>query len=366
MDGLKMEVKFKDLLFIYEHQISKNVKNKKKLLNFERNKFQNLINIYYELKNNNYRVEHYNIFLIREPKKRIVMSLSIHDKIINHYVTEFILKPKLEKYLDHRNIATRKNMGSDYGIKLVKKYLEQLKKYDQVYVLKIDISKYFYHIDHEILLHKLRHDIHDLDVIELLEKIITSTDQTYVNQYIDLLIERETKRLQKQKCPDQHRLEELSKIPRYKKGKGLPIGNETSQILAIYYLNSLDHYIKEQLHIKCYVRYMDDFILFHHDKDYLEQCLVKIKKELKSLKLSLNRKTQIYDLEKGFNFLGYKFVLKNKKLLILLNNQTKKKIKKKLRKLKKHQASNYQAVKTSYQGYFQVANTKHFLYRSKF
>ena len=79
------------------------------------------------------------------------MSLSIHDKIINHYVTEFILKPKLEKYLDHRNIATRKNMGSDYGIKLVKKYLEQLKKYDQVYVLKIDISKYFYHIDHEVL-----------------------------------------------------------------------------------------------------------------------------------------------------------------------------------------------------------------------
>lgn len=164
----------------------------------------------------------------------------------------------------------------------------------------------------------------------------------------------------------QHRLEELLKIPRYKKGKGLPIGNETSQILAIYYLNSLDHYIKEQLHIKCYVRYMDDFILFHHDKDYLKQCLVKIEQELKLLKLSLNRKTQIYDLEKGFNFLGYKFVLKNKKLLILLNNQTKKKIKKKLRRLKKHQASNYQAVKTSYQGYFQVANTKHFLYQSKF
>ena len=131
MDGLKMEVKFKDLLFIYEKQISCNVKNKKKLLNFERNKFQNLINIYYDIKNNNYSVEHYNIFLIREPKKRIVMSLNIHDKIINHYVTTFILIPKLEKYLDHRNIATRKNKDSDYGIKLVKKYLELLKKYNQ-------------------------------------------------------------------------------------------------------------------------------------------------------------------------------------------------------------------------------------------
>ena len=92
MDGLKMEVKFKDLLFIYEKQISCNVKNKKKLLNFERNKFQNLINIYYDIKNNNYSVEHYNVFLIREPKKRIVMSINIHDKIINHYVTTFIFK----------------------------------------------------------------------------------------------------------------------------------------------------------------------------------------------------------------------------------------------------------------------------------
>lgn len=107
-------------------------------------------------------------------------------------------------------------------------------------------------------------------------------------------------------------------------------------------------------------------ILFHHDKKYLEECLIKIKEELELLKLSLNKKTQIYDLDKGLNFLGYKFVLRNKKLLILLNNQTKKKIKKKLRRLKKHHASNYDAVKTSYQGYFQVANTKHFLYRSKF
>ena len=186
-----MEVKFKDLLFIYEHQISKNVKNKKKLLNFERNKFQNLINIYYELKNNNYRVEHYNIFLIREPKKRIVMSLSIHDKIINHYVTEFILKPKLEKYLDHRNIATRKNMGSDYGIKLVKKYLEQLKKYDQVYVLKIDISKYFYKIDHEILLEKLACYIKDKEILDMIkDPILISIGNTKIDRLTEKALKK--------------------------------------------------------------------------------------------------------------------------------------------------------------------------------
>lgn len=59
--------------------------------------------------------------------------------------------PKLEKYLDYRNVATRKNMGSDYAIRLAKKYLETLKKNDEFYVLKLDISKYFYSIDHEVL-----------------------------------------------------------------------------------------------------------------------------------------------------------------------------------------------------------------------
>ena len=76
----------------------------------------------------------------------------------------------------------------------------------------------------------------------------------------------------------ENKIKQLKSLPHYTKGKGLPIGNETSQILAIYYLNNLDHYVKEQLKIKHYVRYMDDFILFHHDKEYLKECLEKIQK----------------------------------------------------------------------------------------
>ncbi len=76
-------VKFKDILSIYESQISKNVKNKKKLLNFERNKFQNLINIYYELKNDDYRMEHYNIFLSyrKVHEKRVFLNFRIDERM---------------------------------------------------------------------------------------------------------------------------------------------------------------------------------------------------------------------------------------------------------------------------------------------
>ena len=311
-----MEVAFKDILYIYEEQISKNVKNKKKLLNFERNKFQNLINIYYDLKNNNYSINHYNIFLIKEPKKRIVMSLSIRDKIINHYVTEFILKPKLEKYLDIRNIATRKGMGSDYGIRLVKKYLEKLKKYDQVYALKLDISKYFYSIDHRVLKNMIKKDL-NLDEYKIVSSIIDSTNASYVNKIIA--------KYQKQDA----------NLPNYQYQKGLPIGNLTSQFLSVFYLNEIDHYIIHNLHLKYYVRYMDDFLIFHHNKKYLEIVLKIIREKLNNiyhLKLN-NNKTKIVNVKGGFTFLSYYFKLKNKKTVMKLRGETLVKVKKNIRKV---------------------------------
>ena len=78
----------------------------------------------------------------------------------------------------------------------------------------------------------------------------------------------------------------------------------TSQILAIFYLNDLDYYIKETLKIQYYVRYQDDFLLFHNDKNYLRFCLEKIKEFLSNEKLSLNNKTRIYKSTDNFIFLG--------------------------------------------------------------
>ena len=85
----------------------------------------------------------------------------------------------------------------------------------------------------------------------------------------------------------------------------------TSQILAIFYLNDLDYYIKEKLKIKYYIRYQDDFCLFHPSKQYLKDCLKKIKEFLKKEKLELNQKTRIYNEKNQYIFLGR--TIKNKK-----------------------------------------------------
>lgn len=82
-------------------------------------------------------------------------------------------------------------------------------------------------------------------------------------------------------------------------------GNQTSQWFALYYLDSVDRLIKEKLKIKYYVRYMDDLILVHPDKEYLQLCLNEINKEINSLHLQLNQKTQITPLSQGINFLGF-------------------------------------------------------------
>jgi len=157
------------------------------------------------------------------------------------------------------------------------------------------------------------------------------------------------------------KIEELKRIPRYPKGKGLPIGNMTSQLLAVYFLNDLDHYIKERLHCKYYIRYMDDFVIFDHDKERLKELKIIISEKLKEFKLELNKKTNIYDLNHGFGFLGYRFLLKGKKLIIKINPQTKRRIKKKMRKLRNVNAPNYEQVKASYMGYLKQAHTKNLL-----
>ena len=140
------------ILKIYNEEVSKKVKNKKKLNDFEKYKITYIRSIYDTLRSGNYIPHRYNIFLIKDPKYRIIMSQGIYDKIINHYITKYILEDKLSKYLNNRNVATRKKMGSSYGIKLIVKYIEELKsKHKEFYILKLDISKYFYSIDHEVL-----------------------------------------------------------------------------------------------------------------------------------------------------------------------------------------------------------------------
>ncbi len=240
---------------IYKRQVSANTKNKRKIYKFEEFYTVNITNVFNLLNCKEYEIGEYNIFLIKDPKYRIIMSQKMNDKIINHVMADILIKV-LEPSLIDTNVATRKNKGTHFGIKYLKKYLNDLKK-ETIYALKFDISKYFYNIDHEVLKNMLRKKIKDKQYLEILFKIIDSTNKE-VNERIIKIKENEIKILQESNLNDKNkRIEEIRRIPVYHYGKGLPIGNMTSQIMAVYYLNELDHYIKEKLHIKHYIRYMD-------------------------------------------------------------------------------------------------------------
>lgn len=202
-----MEVNVYDLLDIYEKEVSRNTKNKRKISNFERHKMINIYDIKNIIEEGNYKVSRYNIFNVSRPKYRIVMNLNIKDKIINHYVARNILIKKLDKYLDIRNVYTRVNMGYDYGIKLLLKYLEEYKRYDRFYILRIDISKYFYSIDHNILKDMLKGKLSS-DEYRIICSIIDSTNEEYVNDEITYIKSRLIGR-------DKKRVIEINKLPIY-------------------------------------------------------------------------------------------------------------------------------------------------------
>lgn len=321
------------IIDMYDNVIKKNTKNKIKIEQFENYYSENMVMIKDILKSKTYSPDKYNIFFIKEPKLRIIMSQNIKDKIINHLVAKYFLIDSFDSLLIKENCATRIEKRTHYAISLFKKYLNNEKsRYELFYVLKFDINKYFYNIDHELVKKMLNKRIKDKDVLNILCSIIDSTDEGYVNETIEELKVAYQKKLKDHNLNDIKKLKEIKNIPLYKKGKGFPIGNMTSQIIATFYLNDLDHYIKEKLNVKYYVRYMDDGVLIHHDKEYLKYCLEKIKEFLKHYKLELNNKTKIYSSNEGIEFLGFRFIIKNK-IIMKVKNQTKKRFKYKIKEL---------------------------------
>ena len=247
------------------NEVCKNTKNKRKVELFKEYKCLYISRIYNILKTRKYIPGKYNVFTIYEPKQRTIISQNMQDKVINHLVTRQILYPAILPCLINENVASRENMGTRKGLEYYYKYIRNCTiKYDKFYVLKCDISKYFANIDHEILKIKIRKKIKDKEALKIIDDIIDSYEI------------------------------------------GLGIGNMTSQCLAIFYLNDMDHYIKEVLKIKYYVRYQDDFLLFHESKQYLQECLIRLQDFLKREKLKLNKKTRIYSNNENFIFLGRK------------------------------------------------------------
>lgn len=245
------------------NEVCRNTKNKKKVYRFKEYTCMYISNIHKILKNKSYSPGPYNVFTIHDPKTRRIVSQNMQDKVVNHLVSRYILYPAILPCLLDVNVASRKDLGTSAGVNLTLKFHRKCKiKYGKYFILKCDISKFFYSIDHNILKEKLKKRIKDRDALNIVFTIIDNEEH------------------------------------------GLSIGAMTSQVLAIFYLNDLDHFIKEELKIKYYVRYQDDFLLFHPSKDYLKYCLDCIKKFLEKEKLTLNSKTRIFNSNNNFIFLG--------------------------------------------------------------
>jgi len=343
--------------------IKQNCKNKKEAYRFSLNLNQNIQEILKKLENLNYEFDKYRIFIISEPKYRLIMSEKIEDKIVNHLVAKYILLPALDPTLIDANVATRYEKGSSHAFKLFLKYTNRLfREKKEIYVLKIDISKYFYNIDHEICKKLVRKKIKDKYALQIIDDIIDTTNYAYINNEIRRLVSKEKRRVKMLNIAEKskkNKLETLDSIPLYYNAKGLPIGNMTSQILAVYYLNEVDHYIKEELKFKNYIRYMDDLVILDTDKEKLKEGYKKIKEKIETLRLCTNKKSNIYRLSNGTSFLGYTFKTNKKytKLFIKYNSQTSKRIKRRLKNLKRFDYEKYEKSKASYKGYLQKCNT---------
>ena len=233
-----------------------------------------------------YEVGRDNIFYVYEPKKRLIMSLLFKDRVAQHAIYRQ-LNPLIEKRFIYDSYACRQGKGTHAAIDRLQSWLCQTERKPQrYYYLKLDIAKYFYRIDHEKLKGILARLIDDPQLLDLLAKIIDCEDTKF-----GLPLGADVGDVAFDKMLDD---------------VGLPIGNLTSQMFANLYLNELDQYCKHKLKIHFYIRYMDDIIILHHDKKYLEEVKRKIAAFIgEKLNLQLNNKTCIRPTSMGIEFVGF-------------------------------------------------------------
>ena len=366
-----------DNIMKFEHIISVNTSNKKKVEKFQEHYVENIYKIRDILMSKNYIPGEYNIFFIHEPKLRLIMSNNIQDKIINHLVAYYLLVEVFDKTFIDTTVATRVGKGTHLGLFYTKKFINDMKRLfgNDFYYLKFDISKYFYNIDHDVVKCMIRNKIKDKDAINIIDRIIDSTDDDYINKKIEKLKLKEIEKINNSSLSDKEkiiRIEEVNKIPLCQKGKSAPIGSMCSQIIAVMYLDKLNHFIKEKLHIKHYVLYMDDGILFSHDKEYLKYCKEEIIKFLYNYKLSINeKKTRVDSIRNGIDFLGFKFYIKNNKIVLKVRNDTKKRFRRKMKKVNQLYLDNlidyteYKMVIDSYTGHLSYGNCNNLIHKFK-
>ncbi len=251
---------------------------------FESDSENNMLKLQKELSSAAYEPKPLKQFIIRDPKTRVISASNFRDRIVHHALCN-IIEPIFEKIFIYDSYANRKNKGTHAALNRFDQFKRKVSRNGKLlpnakdnnmvcgYALKADIKHYFDSVDHEIMMYVISKKIRD-------EKVLCLTKKILDNHY----------------C----------KTP----GKGMPIGNLTSQFFANVYLSGLDYFVKHTLKAKYYIRYVDDFVILHESKEALELYKTQINEFLKTIKLELHpQKSKVIPLHKGVNLLGFRFFI---------------------------------------------------------
>ncbi|MEK7535526.1 MAG: reverse transcriptase/maturase family protein [Patescibacteria group bacterium] len=261
--------------------------SKRVVREFELNLGDNLAGIHQLLASKKYLHGGYDMFKVADPKPRVIHNAPVTDKIVHRLIYDTLYWHFHFRFI-HDSYSCRKGKGPHKAIERFKKFAGQVSKNHTraVWILKCDVKKFFASIDHARLKEILARHIYDQDLLWLCDQVIDSFDSG------------ET-------------------------GKGLPLGNLTSQLFGNIYMHEFDMFVKQELRVKHYIRYSDDFVLFSQDKHELEQLLSKIENFLSAdLKLKLHEnKVHIQTYASGVDFLGWVHFSKHRVLRTTTKNR---------------------------------------------
>ena len=287
-------------LFEAYYSCRKNKRNTANALAFEIDYESKLIRLYNEINNGTYEIGKSIAFIVNKPVKREIFAADFRDRIVHHLIINK-LNHLFEKQFIYDSYGCRINKGTHFGIKRVDKFIRKCSQNytKDCYVLKLDIQGFFMHINKTILFDKLHKFIktkyHHTDkelIIELCHKVIFNepTENCIV----------------KGKYSDWKSFPKSKSLFHTAKDFGLPIGNLTSQVFANFYMDSFDHFVKHDLGIRYYGRYVDDFLIVHHDKEYLKSLIpILLNFLFSTLNLTLHpKKMYLQHYSKGVKFIG--------------------------------------------------------------
>lgn len=280
----------------------KNKRNTKSALEFELKYEENIFSLYEEIKNRTYKPGRSIAFIVNKPVKREIFASDFRDRVMHHLIYNYI-SPIFERLFINDSYSCRKGKGTLYGIKRVDHFMRACSEnYSKdAWILKIDIEGYFMNIDKNLLYNKIERTLishkekleGDLSLILfLLQRVI------FANPVLNCVIKGDR--------------ENWRGLPKSKslffagKGKGLPIGNLTSQLFGNIYLNEFDHFVKRKARFRCYGRYVDDMIFVSKSKESLRTFITTAREYLKeNLGLTLHpKKIYLQHFQKGISFLG--------------------------------------------------------------